>query len=130
MPDEKPDRPTPMQSPMTIERSAMRFDAIAKKREAKVNSWRPYLALVFIIMGIAVMFGELGMYWLKSKPIGAAPIGLGAALSFIGFYMINHQDAKDAASFLTTQFISLLGALRGKAPAPVAPSTPPPGANT
>lgn len=70
----------------------------------------PWGARLFIALGLGVLGVELWRYWWLTLPIGW-PVFIGAALGFIGFYMLYPVGAKDGAGFLVQSTVTILGAL-------------------
>lgn len=74
----------------------------------RVRRVRPYAAMFFIALGMFVWGVELVLHWLDNRPIGGGPILLGSIVAFVGFYMIDHADAKDGAGFVVDKTITLI----------------------
>jgi hypothetical protein len=83
------------------------------RRARRVAGLRPYAAVAFVLAGLTVLGIELGRYWLANHLISGGVIAIGASISFTGFYLLDHADAKDGAQFLVTSAVSLVTAVRG-----------------
>lgn len=80
----------------------------------RVRRIRPYAAMLFITLGLAIWGVELVLHWINpGREIGGFAIALGSVLGFIGFYLLDHTDAKDGATFVVDKAITFIGAVRG-----------------
>lgn len=80
----------------------------------RVRRIRPYAAILFVSLGLAIWGVELVLHWIEpGRAIGGVPIALGSVLGFVGFYLLDHTDAKDGATFVIDKGIAFIGAVRG-----------------
>lgn len=82
-----------------------------ERRERKVLGWRPYFAATLIVAAFVFVGVELLRYWLRGIPISGVVIALGGTIGFLGAYMFDHADTKDAAAFIITNGISIVNAI-------------------
>jgi hypothetical protein len=112
--EEKPATP-PEKKPIvvagTIERSAMRYEGIERRRTNRVRAWRPYAGVLFILLGLAIFGGEMYRYWIHDIPLSGSVAFLGACLAFVGFYMLNHEDTINGGKFIVNNFVTLIQAI-------------------
>lgn len=84
-----------------------------RQRMRRVTSLRPYAAAFCLVVAFGMIGKELERYWFHDKPIAGIVIAISAVIGFLGAYMLNHDDTKDAASFVVNQGITIIGAIRG-----------------
>lgn len=82
-----------------------------ERRERKVLGWRPYFAAALILAAFVLVGVELLRYWLRDIPISGVVIALGGTIGFLGAYMFDHADTKDAAAFIITNGIAVVNAI-------------------
>lgn len=119
------ERPSP--TPGTIERCALKYEALERSRQSRIKAWRPYTAVLFILLGLGLFGGEVFRNWVQNKSMNGGMTLAGGVFAFIGFYMLNHQDTKDGATFIVSQVTNLAGVFRlgRRSTDPVVPTPPP-----
>jgi len=94
-------------------REPSRETILERQRMRRVTSLKPYAALAAIVIGFAPIAGEFWLYYTREHALNAWPILVGGAFMFVGAYMLNHAEAKDAVQFLVTNGIAIVGAIPG-----------------
>lgn len=90
-----------------------RTGTIEQRRVRRVAALRPYAAVLFILIAFGMIGKELERYWFHDRAISGIVIAISAVIGFLGAYMLSHNDTKDAASFIVTNGIAIIGAIRG-----------------
>jgi hypothetical protein len=89
---------------------------IERARTRRVMSSRPYVAVALIFAGVFAIGFELVRYWSSGAQhydISGMVVAIGSGFGFVGFYMLDRSDAKDAGQFLVSSTVSVIGAIRG-----------------
>lgn len=82
-----------------------------RQRVRRITSLRPYAALVSVLFGLGPIAGEFWLYYTTPHALNPWAMLIGGTFMFIGAYMLNHQDAKDMASFIITNGITVAQAI-------------------
>jgi hypothetical protein len=72
----------------------------------------PLFAAGLLIMAIEYALHVYGHFRGSEYRIGMGPIGIGAVLTFIGWFWLNKKDALDGGRFIVDAFTNVVGVIR------------------